>query len=140
MDDKPLKEAYPRIYDIFFDHKITVYEAIQKGWKGFRFRRTLHGETLGLWNALQSRCETIKMNGGKDKIEWTLTADKRFSVKSLYKELITSGIKFPQKYLWKIKVPAKIKVFLWLVNKNSILTMDVLLKKGSKGCKECVFC
>ena len=80
------------------------------------------------------------MNGGKDKIKWTLTADKKFSVKSLYKELITSGLKFPRKYLWKIKVPAKIKVFLWLVNKKSVLTRDVLLKKGWKGKKECVFC
>ena len=48
VDDKPLKEAYPRLYDICFDHNITVEEAIQKGWHGFKFRRTLHGETLGL--------------------------------------------------------------------------------------------
>ena len=140
MDDKPLKDAYPRIYDICFDHKITVHEAIQKGWKGFKFRRTLYVETLELWNTLKSRCEKIKMNEGKDKITWTLTADNEFSVRSLYKELITLGLKFPQKYLWKIKVPAKIKVFLWLVNKKSILTGDVLLKKGWKGGKEFVLC
>ena len=68
VDDKPLKDAYPRLYDICFDHKKIVYEAIQKGWKGFKFRRTLHEETLELWNALKSRCEKIKMNEGKDKI------------------------------------------------------------------------
>ena len=100
----------------------------------------MHGETLELWNTLKSRCERIKMNEGKDKITWTLTADNKFSVRSLYKKLITLGLKFPQKYLCKIKVPPKIKVFLWLVNKNSILTRDVLLKKGWKGGKECVFC
>ena len=118
VDDKPLKEAYSRIYDICFDHNITVEEAIQKGWHGFKFRRTLHGETLGLWNCLKKRCEEIQMQGGADKVLWTLTADHKFSVGSLYRKLIAVGIKFPQKYLWKIKVPTKLKVFLWLINKK----------------------
>jgi hypothetical protein len=140
VDDKPLKEAYPRIYDICFDHNITVDDAIQKGWQGFKFRRTLHGETLELWESLKGRCEEVTMQGGRDKITWTLTADHKFSVGSLYRKIITLGLKFPHKFLWKTKVPAKIKVFLWLVNRKSILTRDTLLKKGWKGGKECVFC
>ena len=51
------------------------------------------------------------MQGGADKVLWTLTADHKFSVGSLYRKLIAVGIKFPQKYLWKTKVPAKLKVF-----------------------------
>ena len=140
VDDKPLREAYPRLYDISFDHNITVEEAIQKGWHEFRFRRTLHGETVELWNSLKKRCEEIQMLGREDKILWTLTADHKFSVGSLYRKLVASVLKFPQKYLWKIKVPAKLKVFLWLVNKKSNLTRDVLLKKGWKGGKGCVLC
>ena len=30
VDDKPLKDAYPRIYDICFDHKIKVDEPSKK--------------------------------------------------------------------------------------------------------------
>lgn len=37
-------------------------------------------------------------------------------------------------------MPAKIKVFLWLVNRKSILTKDSLPKRGWKGNKMCVFC
>ena len=80
------------------------------------------------------------MQGGADKVLWTLTADHKFSVGSLYRKLIVVGIKFPQKYLWKTKVPTKLKVFLWLINKKSILTRDVLLRKGWKGGKGYVLC
>ena len=44
------------------------------------------------------------------------------------------------KYLWKIKVPAKFKVFLWLVYKKIIHPRDSLLKRGWKGESNCVFC
>ena len=115
-------------------------EAIQKGWHGFTFRRTLHGETLDLWNSLKSRCEGVNMQWGRDKVIWTLTADHKFSVGSLYRKIIILGLKFLQKYLWKTKVPAKIQVFFWLINRKSILTRDVLLKKGWIGGKDCVFC
>lgn len=71
---------------------------------------------------------------------WTLTADQKFSVKSLYRKLIAENLNFPQKFLWKVKVPAKIKVCLWLVNRKSILTRDSLLKRGWQGEKTCVFC
>ena len=62
--------------------------------------------------------------GGKDKVEWTLTRDRKFSVKSLYRKLITEECDFLQKFLRKVKVPAKIKIFLWLANRKSFLTKD----------------
>ena len=51
-----------------------------------------------------------------------------FSVKSLYNAIKIKQSGCPFKKLWFIKVPAKIKVFLWLVAKRSILTHDVLKK------------
>lgn len=54
------------------------------------------------------------------------------SVKSLY---------FPYKYIWKFSVPLKIKVFIWLFIKNTILTKDNLYKRGwKKKDKTCQFC
>ena len=103
---------YPRLYNLCFDHNITVAEAIEKGWSGFRFRRTLHGETLELWESLIKRCETIEMGQGRDKVEWPLTANNFVSTKSLYRKQITEECNYPQFFLWKIKIPAKIKVFL----------------------------
>lgn len=140
MDDHALMDDYLRLYNLCFDHNITVAEVLNMGWQGFRFRRTLHGETLELWRSLKDRCEDIKMGVGRDRVEWTLTGDKNFSTKSLYRKLVTDEYTYPQKFLWKVKIPAKIKVFLWLVNKRSILTKDSLIKRGWVGSNLCVMC
>ena len=44
------------------------------------------------------------------------------------------------KKLWKAKLPLKIKVFMWLVKLNAILTRDNLSRKGWQGDKMCSFC
>lgn len=37
--------------------------------------------------------------------------------------------------VWKLKVPLKIKIFLWYLQKGVILTKDNLLKRRWKGGK-----
>ena len=87
MDGHPLKDDYPRLYNLSFGHNITVAEAIRKGWHDFKPRRTLHGETLDNWSNLKARCQQIEMSDGQDRVEWTL------SVKSIYRKLIARNHK-----------------------------------------------
>jgi hypothetical protein len=47
---------------------------------------------------------------------------------------------FLRKYIWKIKVPLKIKIFMWFLYRKVILTKDNLAKCSWNGCKKCVFC
>jgi hypothetical protein len=43
--------------------------------------------------------------------------------------------------MWWIKIPLKIKVFMWLTLHNSILTRDILIRRGWKGKdSRCCFC
>lgn len=140
VGSRPLKDMYPRLYNISFDHNISMAEAVNKGWQGFSFRRDLNAETSELWNSLKQRCEVVRMHGGADQPMWMLTKNRKFSVKSLYSFLINDGVGFPHKFLWKTKIPSKIKMFLWPVTRRSILTKDNLLRKGWKGAKECVYC
>jgi hypothetical protein len=44
---------------------------------------------------------------------------------------------FSKKFLWKFKIPMKVRIFLWEVLKNSILTKDNLLKRGWTGNDHC---
>jgi hypothetical protein len=44
------------------------------------------------------------------------------------------------KKIWKGKVPAKIKIFLWLLMNNAVLTKDNLLKRKWVGSPTCYFC
>jgi len=49
-----------------------------------------------------------------------------------------SGSNF--KHLWKAKLPYKIKIFLWLLEKGVILTKDNLIKRKWVGDPSCYFC
>ncbi len=42
--------------------------------------------------------------------------------------------------LWKLKVPLKVKIFVWLVLRRRVLTVDNLLKRGWYGDTTCVLC
>jgi hypothetical protein len=47
---------------------------------------------------------------------------------------------FLQKYIWKMQVPLKIRIFMWFVFQKAILTEDNLVKRNWDGCTKCCFC
>lgn len=61
-------------------------------------------------------------------------------MKSFYLALKNCQVKFPKQTLWKLKLPMKIKVFLWLLLHRSILTKYNLPKRDWHGEKKCKFC
>ena len=64
-----------------------------------------------------------------------------FSVKSMYFHLCSCSVGiYHYRKLWKIKVPLKVKIFMWLVQNNSILTRDNLTRRGWQGDARCAFC
>lgn len=42
--------------------------------------------------------------------------------------------------IWRLKIPTKVKVFLWLVLKKRLLTIDNLLRRRWSGYIVCVMC
>jgi hypothetical protein len=82
----------------------------------------------------------IELSDEKDSFRWNLTESGLFSVKSLYTDIMHGHTKFLSKYLWKLKVPLKIRIFMWFLNKKVILTKDNLAKRKWTGCKKCAFC
>jgi hypothetical protein len=83
--------------------------------------------------------EGVILNNEPDKLVWKLTNTGEFSVKSLYLAMQCNEV-VPYKFMWKVKIPLRIKTFLWLMLKKSILTRDVLLQRGGKCEKKCLFC
>ena len=47
---------------------------------------------------------------------------------------------FYHKRIWKDKIPAKIKIFLWLLSCNALVTKDNLQKRNWLGDPSCAFC
>jgi hypothetical protein len=42
--------------------------------------------------------------------------------------------------VWKLRLPLKIKIFLWYLKKGVLLTRDNLIKRKWKGESKCCFC
>ena len=63
-----------------------------------------------------------------------------FSVKAMYNDLMVAEYVHVVSPIWKLKLPLKIKVFLWYPKRGIILTKDNLLKRNWKGDGCCCFC
>ena len=73
-------------------------------------------------------------------VQLKLTSTGIFSVKSMYLYLLNNQPHFLSKYIWKIKVPLKIKIFMLLLQRRVILTKDNLAKWNWNGDQGCCFC
>ena len=104
------------------------------------FRRVLSGNNWDRWVHLVLRLMQVRLSEEPDKFVWDLNSSGLFSVKSLYHDLVNDHTVFLRKYIWKMKVPLKIKIFMWFLYKKVILTKDNLAKRKWKGCLKCEFC
>jgi hypothetical protein len=73
-------------------------------------------------------------------LKWNLTPPSVFSVKSMYVDYMNVHIVFLKKYLWKIKIPLKIMIFMWFLHIKVVLTKDNLAKRNWNICTKSVFC
>jgi hypothetical protein len=103
-----------------------------------QLRRTLFGEVLQQWETLKEMVDRVQLTEVKEKVKWKIGASGQFRVKDLYLQMRVEG-SFPQKFLWKTKIPMKVGIFLWLMIKCSVLTKDNLLRKGWTGDPHCHF-
>jgi hypothetical protein len=62
-----------------------------------RFNRVLVGDKWDAWVHLVSRLTTVQLSD-------------TFSVKSMYADMMSGHTVFLKKYLWKIKIPLKIRI------------------------------
>jgi hypothetical protein len=76
------------------------------------------------------RIANITLTQEPDEFRWNLCRSGQFSVKSHYMALIHSDVPNLNKRLWNLKVPLKIKIFLWYLRRGVILTKDNLAKRN----------
>ena len=83
----------------------------------------------------------LTISNSPNFFHWKWFSAKNFTSKKCYHFLLDGGIhpKF-SKIIWKIKVPQKVKYFLYLSFLDKILTKSNLVKKGWKGNNNCSLC
>ena len=60
--------------------------------------------------------------------------------KVMYAALMDEKVLPINQPLWKLKIPLKIKVFIWLLHRGVILTKDNLARRNWKGSMLCCYC
>jgi hypothetical protein len=95
------------------------------------FRRTFTEDMMAQWYELLEIAKTISFSQDEDQLIWQYNSSGVYSSSSLYAIINFRGVKpiyLPA--VWKLKIPARIQVFLWLFSQNKIMTRDNLRARG----------
>ena len=140
LGDSPLALQYPSLYNIAQRKEVSVATVLGSVPLNIQFRRSVIGERWDRWLHLVRRLMEVNLSDVPYTLQWKLSRSGVFLVKSMYTDLINTGTIPRTVHIWKVKVPLKIKVFMWFVHKGVILTKDNLAKRKWEGSKRCCFC
>lgn len=105
------------------------------------FRRSVSENLMELWYELVGIVEEIHLNDEFDQITWSFSSNGKFSVQSLYAVINHRGVKPVYVHtVWKLRIPPRVQIFLWLLSKNKLLTQDNLAKRRDVQVKTFLFC
>jgi hypothetical protein len=140
LGNETLMKRYLSLYNIARRKNVTVTSVLSSVPLNMSFRRALTGKNLGCWLHLVERLIGVELSDNDDVFIWKNFGAGRFTVQSMYKELMKEGRVPQQCVFWKVKLPCKIKIFLWYLLKGVTLTKDNLAKRKWKGDTKCCFC
>jgi hypothetical protein len=137
--DEPLSMRYKRLFELSLNKEINVNWALRDNCNSLIFRRRLFGAGVNLLDDLKNNCADFCLIDRNDKPCWLLDK-KGYSVKSSYRNFKVNMNMDPYWFIWKAKIPQRIKVFLWLVINDKILSKENLRKKNWQGNINCEWC
>lgn len=135
----PLENVFPVLYDINKEQTVTVHHLASNGWS-LSFRRWLSEDIQHDLKILRDSLLKMALGEDVDQPKWNWTKSGIFSVNSMYRKMHDHLPDKAYKFLWKVKLRLRIKIFLWLILHNAILTKDNLLRRNGKGDPKCFFC
>lgn len=85
------------------------------------------------------------VTGARDRISWSMSAGGVFSVKSAYSMLTFNGLPQPDmesffRQVWSVKAPERVRVFLWLVSNQVIMTNAERKRRHLSDTDVCMVC
>jgi hypothetical protein len=119
---------------------------VDQAWDGvnlrFTFRRTVDSRLMRQWEELLQIAESLSLKEHEeDAIIWQFESSGKYLVHSLYGVVNNRGVKQVfTPVVWKIIVPPRLHIFLWLLTNNKTLTRDNLAKRRHVEDLTCLFC
>jgi hypothetical protein len=114
----PFAQQYPSLYNIVQHKNVLVSTVFANTPLNISFQRSLNDHKWGEWMHLCQRLISVNLLTESVKFFWKLADLGCFTVKSMYLDLMNDHTTFLCKYLWKLKIPLKIKKFMWFISNN----------------------
>jgi hypothetical protein len=108
LDEKPLCLTYPMLYELCTNKNCSVYQVKQQGWV-LEFSIRLLNIIRNQWYELAHKLNQVILGEENDVVMWRWTTSRKFSVKSVYKQLSKHEFGPSFKRIWKAKLPEKNK-------------------------------
>jgi hypothetical protein len=135
----PLKVAFDDLFKLVKDPEATMSDCwVDDEW-WVVFRRALSVTEFERWSELKGELEKITIDSdNRDVVSWGIENKGIFTTKSLYSFLTDGGM--PGRvagYIWKCRIPLKIKFFLWQIFNNKLQCATSLVRRGWRGSETC---
>jgi hypothetical protein len=129
LGDNSLANQYPYLHNIVQRKQVLVANFMDNVPLNVGFTHTLAGGTTDRWTHLVWRLMSIQLTTQPDTFSWKLTPSDSFTVKSLYLDFFMNDhTTFLRKCLRKMKVPLKVSIFMWFIQRHVLLTKDNFVK------------
>ena len=93
------------------------------------------------WIGLVDEVYSFPFANEADKITWKWNMKSGlFTTKSVYNHLSFGEVGLHYRHIWKAKIPYKIKIFVWMLEQNAILTKYNMIRRRWVGDPTCYFC
>ncbi|WVZ53448.1 hypothetical protein U9M48_004388, partial [Paspalum notatum var. saurae] len=118
LDNQALKFKYPNLFSIVRKKHAAVANVLSSSPLNISFRRGLVGNKLLEWHNLVASLVHVNLKEGTNIFTWGLRKTGSFTVRSMYRALISNGTNMSQE-IWRLKIPLNNKIFLWFLKKES---------------------
>jgi hypothetical protein len=120
------ERSFPSLYNIARKKNVTVPQVLSMMPFNISFRWAVVGENWIKWLELVWCLLDKRLTRHKDTFVWN--GCKTFSVRAMYNDIMTrEGVPFDTS--WKVKVPLKIKIFLWYLRKG-VVSLNIIWLRG----------
>lgn len=134
MGECPLKVTFENSFKICDKQNETVPQLFLEVCWQFNFRRNFGPREMMEWDELQTCLSGVVLTEGQNKVRWELEKSGKFTMKSIYNHLLNTGVEnAATKKIWQAKIPLKVKIFIWLLNKGRIQSVEQLKRKNLEG-------
>ncbi|KAF5193311.1 hypothetical protein FRX31_017102 [Thalictrum thalictroides] len=124
-----------------FDHRVG------NEWRPSIRRRLLRGREATEMTELMVMVDSLSLSPGRDHWKWRWNNNKNFTVKSMYDILLKQdrdysqpADAFPFKLVWEVSIPTNVKLFIWALLWERVLTIDNLNGRGIAIHNACALC